>query len=121
MHVHFLNMVFNTYLSATGSPAPVLSKSIDALQDNELFDAENSEPLTSGEGCSSSSQDWPPTSRVSEVNAAASSPKRQQSNSSTQRQRARGTDALLLYGVIIFFCPLDQHLLLRLRMANTVA
>lgn len=81
-----------------GSPAPVLSKSIDALQDNELFDAENSEPLTSGEGCSSSSQDWPPTSRVSEVNAAASSPKRQQSNSSTQRQRARGTDALLLYG-----------------------
>ncbi|GLD67757.1 tonsoku-like protein [Lates japonicus] len=56
---------------AGGVPAaPAPAKPFDALQDSQLFDAENSEPL----------------------------PKRWQSNGSTQRHRARGTEAAVLYG-----------------------
>ncbi|KAJ0008990.1 hypothetical protein NQD34_016405 [Periophthalmus magnuspinnatus] len=76
----------------TSASAP--AKPLDTLQDSQLFDAENSEPLTS------SSQDWTPVSRASQGHSAAS-PKPPHCNSSQQRQhrhRARGTDALLLYG-----------------------
>ncbi|XP_072221759.1 tonsoku-like protein [Leuresthes tenuis] len=85
---------------AGGVPAvPAPAKPFDALQDSQLFDAENSEPLsTTGGGCSSS-QDWPRPSRSSEAQAAAVSPRRQQSNGSSQRRRARGTEAAVLYGI----------------------
>ncbi|XP_076605193.1 tonsoku-like protein [Chaetodon auriga] len=78
--------------------APAPAKPFDALQDSQLFDAENSEPLSSSGGGCSSSQDWPRTNRSSEVKALPSSPKRWQSNGSTQRHRARGTEAAVLYG-----------------------
>ncbi|XP_008278226.1 tonsoku-like protein [Stegastes partitus] len=85
---------------AGGVPAaPAPAKPFDALQDSQLFDAENSEPLTSTGGGSSSSQHWPRNNRSSEVKAAAASPRRQQSNGSTQRHRARGTEAAVLYGI----------------------
>ncbi|XP_022052830.1 tonsoku-like protein [Acanthochromis polyacanthus] len=84
---------------AGGVPAaPAPAKPFDALQDSQLFDAENSEPLTSTGGGSSSSQDWP-RNRSSEVKAAAASPKRGQSSGSTQRHRARGTEDAVLYGI----------------------
>ncbi|CAJ1073493.1 LOW QUALITY PROTEIN: tonsoku-like protein [Xyrichtys novacula] len=79
-------------IPAAAAPA----KPFDALQDSQLFDAENSEPLScSGVGYPLS-QDWPQTNRKSEVKAA--SPKQKQSNGSTQRYRARGTEANVLYG-----------------------
>lgn len=85
-------------LCATVSAAAP-AKPFDSLQDSQLFDAENSEPLSSsGVGCSLS-QDWPSTNRKSESKAAPSSPKRWRSNGSTQRHRARGTEANVLYGV----------------------
>ncbi|XP_068608368.1 tonsoku-like protein [Brachionichthys hirsutus] len=74
----------------TAAPAP--ARPFEALQDSQLFDAENSEPL------SYSSEDWPPTNRSSEVKVAPGSPKRCQSNGPTQRSRSRGTDAAVLYG-----------------------
>ncbi|XP_074516688.1 tonsoku-like protein [Sebastes fasciatus] len=80
------------------SAAPAPAKPFDALQDSQLFDAENSEPLSSSGGGCSSSQDWPRPSRNSEVKVVPASPKRWQSNGSTQRHRARGTEAALLYG-----------------------
>ncbi|XP_070698517.1 tonsoku-like protein [Pempheris klunzingeri] len=84
---------------AGGVPAAATpAKPFDALQDSQLFDAENSEPLLSSGGGCSSSQDWPWTNRNSEVKAAPASPKRRQSNGSTQRRRARGTEAAVLYG-----------------------
>nr|XP_019940300.1 PREDICTED: tonsoku-like protein [Paralichthys olivaceus] len=84
---------------AGGVPAaPAPAKPFDALQDSQLFDAENSEPLLSSGGGCSASQDRPRHSRNSEVNARPASPKRWQSNSSTQRHRARGTEAAVLYG-----------------------
>lgn len=86
-------------LSTTVPAAPAPAKPFDALQDSQLFDAENSEPLSSSGGCCSSSQDWPRTNRNSEVKAAPASPKRWQSKGSTQRHRARGTEAAVLYGV----------------------
>uniref|UniRef100_A0A669D2K6 Tonsoku-like protein n=1 Tax=Oreochromis niloticus TaxID=8128 RepID=A0A669D2K6_ORENI len=67
---------------AGGAPAP--AKPFDALQDSQLFDAESSEPLSSTGGGSFSSQDWP-RSRSPEVKASAASPKRRQTNGSTQR------------------------------------
>ncbi|XP_061897522.1 tonsoku-like protein isoform X1 [Entelurus aequoreus] len=74
-------------------------KPFDSFQDSQLFDAENSEPLTSSEGGCASSQDWPGSSDRSKVNTTASaSLSRQQLNSSSQRRRARGTEATLLYG-----------------------
>lgn len=72
------------------TPAPAVTKPLDALQDSQLFDAENSEPLTSSRGTPSSGQDWA-ISRASQ-GSGASSPKPH------HRQRARGTDAQLLYG-----------------------
>lgn len=78
-------------LAGLVTPAPAPAKPLDALQNSELFDAENSEPLTSSRGAPSSSQDWTSISRASQGSAAAS-PKPQ------HRQRARGTDAQLLYG-----------------------
>ncbi|XP_039993860.1 tonsoku-like protein [Xiphias gladius] len=84
---------------AGGVPAPPApAKPFDALQDSQLFDAESSEPLSpSGGGCFTS-QDWPENNRNSEVKAVPASPKRWQSTSSTQRHRARGTEAAILYG-----------------------
>ncbi|XP_029316486.1 tonsoku-like protein [Cottoperca gobio] len=78
--------------------APAPAKPFDALQDSQLFDAENSELLSSSGGGCSSSQDWPLTNRNSEVKEKPASPKRWQSNGSTQRHRARGTEAAVLYG-----------------------
>ncbi|XP_036928590.1 tonsoku-like protein [Acanthopagrus latus] len=77
--------------------APAPAKPFDALQDSQLFDAENSEPLLSSGGGCSSSQDWH-RARNSEVKAVPASPKRWQSHGSTQRHRARGTEAAVLYG-----------------------
>ncbi|KAI9522022.1 hypothetical protein NQZ68_040333 [Dissostichus eleginoides] len=91
-------------LSGRVAAAPAPAKPFDALQDSQLFDAENSEPLSSSaEGCPSggggpSSQSRPRTNRNSEVTAAPASPKRWQSNGSTRRHRARGTEAAVLYG-----------------------
>nr|XP_046268591.1 tonsoku-like protein [Scatophagus argus] len=78
--------------------APAPAKPFDALQDSQLFDAENSEPLSSSGGGCSSSQDWPLTNRNSEVKAVPASPKPWQSNGLTQRHRARGSEAAVLYG-----------------------
>ncbi|XP_034077778.1 tonsoku-like protein isoform X3 [Gymnodraco acuticeps] len=91
-------------LSGRVAAAPAPAKPFDALQDSQLFDAENSEPLSSSAGgCPSggggpSSQSRPRTNRNSEVTAAPASPKRWQSNGSTRRHRARGTEAAVLYG-----------------------
>ncbi|XP_069008460.1 tonsoku-like protein isoform X1 [Embiotoca jacksoni] len=85
---------------AGGVPAaPAPAKPFDALQDSQLFDAENSEPLSSTAGGSSSGQDRPRDNRSSEVEAGATSPKWRPSNGSTQRHRARGTEAAVLYGI----------------------
>ncbi|XP_072313998.1 tonsoku-like protein [Eucyclogobius newberryi] len=75
-------------LAGLVTPAPGSTKPLDALQDSQLFDAENSEPLDS------SSQDRTPVSR----GHAAASPRPQHSSGSQQRHWARGTDAQLLYG-----------------------
>lgn len=108
-----LNILSNTVfshlsLSNTVPAAPAPAKPFDALQDSQLFDAENSEPLSSSGGGCSLGQDWPRTNRNSEVKAAHASPKRRQSNGSTQRHRARGTEAAVLYGVksgkFLFIC-----------------
>ncbi|XP_076013393.1 tonsoku-like protein [Genypterus blacodes] len=82
---------------AGGVPAaPAPAKPFDALQDSQLFDAENSEPLESestGERRPSRG-DW----QRSQANAVPASPKRWQCNGLTQRHRARGTEAAVLYG-----------------------
>ncbi|XP_008307260.1 tonsoku-like protein [Cynoglossus semilaevis] len=84
---------------AGGVPsAPAPAKPFDALQDSQLFDAENSEPLTSSGGSCSANHDWHERSRSREVKAGPVSPKRRQSNGSTQRIRTRGTEAAVLYG-----------------------
>ncbi|XP_059210047.1 tonsoku-like protein [Centropristis striata] len=84
---------------AGGVPAaPAPAKPFDALQDSQLFDAEHSEPLETSGGAYSSSQDWPRPSRTPEVKEVPGSPKRRQSNGSTQRHRSRGTEASVLYG-----------------------
>ncbi|XP_028251309.1 tonsoku-like protein [Parambassis ranga] len=84
---------------AGGVPAaPAPAKPFDALQDSQLFDAENSEPLMSTGGSCSPSQDWTRNNRSTEAKVAATSPRWRQSNGSTQRHRARGTEAAVLYG-----------------------
>uniref|UniRef100_A0A8P4GG08 Tonsoku-like protein n=1 Tax=Dicentrarchus labrax TaxID=13489 RepID=A0A8P4GG08_DICLA len=84
---------------AGGVPAaPAPAKPFDALQDSQLFDAENSEPLSSSGGGCPPSQEWPRNNRNSEVKAVPASPKRWQCNGSTQRHKARGTEAAVLYG-----------------------
>ncbi|KAK2825983.1 hypothetical protein Q5P01_020197 [Channa striata] len=80
------------------SAAPTPAKPFDALQDSQLFDAENSEPLMSSGGDCSSSQDWPRNNRRSEADAVPASPRRWQANGSTRRHRVRGTEASVLYG-----------------------
>lgn len=86
--------------STTVPAAPAPAKLFDALQDSQLFDAEASEPLSSSGGDCSSRQDWLRNKRNSEVKASPASSRRWQSNVSTQRHRARGTEAAVLYGVI---------------------
>lgn len=86
--------------SNTVPAAPAPAKLFEALQDSQLFDAEASEPLASSGGDCSSSQDWRQNSSNSEVKAIPASSRRWQSNVSTQRHRARGTEAAILYGVI---------------------
>ncbi|XP_062296474.1 tonsoku-like protein [Scomber scombrus] len=84
---------------AGGVPAaPAPAKPFDALQDSQLFDAENSEPLSSSGGGCSSSQDWSQSNRNSQMNAEPASHHRWQCSGSTQRHRARGTEAAVLYG-----------------------
>ncbi|XP_058472275.1 tonsoku-like protein [Solea solea] len=84
---------------AGGVPAaPAPAKPFDALQDSQLFDAENSQPLVSSGGGLSSGQEWPQLSRTSEAKALPASPKRRQSNGFTRRHRTRGTDSAVLYG-----------------------
>ncbi|XP_051942316.1 tonsoku-like protein [Hippocampus zosterae] len=72
-------------------------KPFDILQDSQLFDAENSEPLSSSGGGFVTNQDWPRSSDQLEENAYPSLKKRQL-GSSAPRLRARGTEAALLYG-----------------------
>ncbi|XP_077435129.1 tonsoku-like protein [Vanacampus margaritifer] len=72
-------------------PATPPPKPFAALQDSQLFDAENSEPLSPSGGRCASSRDWP------EVNAYPRPKKRQLGNSS-KRLRVRGSEASLLYG-----------------------
>ncbi|XP_061700223.1 tonsoku-like protein [Syngnathoides biaculeatus] len=69
-------------------------KPFDALQDSELFDAENSEPLLSPQA---GSQDRSRSSDRLESNACPSLKKRQPGTSS-ERLQARGTESTLLYG-----------------------
>ncbi|CAK6956892.1 tonsoku-like protein [Scomber scombrus] len=84
---------------AGGVPAaPAPAKPFDALQESQLFDAENSEPLSSSGGGCSSSQDWSQSNRNSQMNAEPASHHRWQCSGSTQRHRARGTEAAVLYG-----------------------
>uniref|UniRef100_A0A3Q2PHV3 Tonsoku-like protein n=1 Tax=Fundulus heteroclitus TaxID=8078 RepID=A0A3Q2PHV3_FUNHE len=71
--------------------APAASRPFDALQDSQLFDAENSEPLTATGGGPSSSQDRPRNGDVLEG-------KRSSGSASSQRRRARGTEGSVLYG-----------------------
>ncbi|XP_037550604.1 tonsoku-like protein [Nematolebias whitei] len=72
---------------AGGVPAaPAPAKPFDALQDSQLFDAENSETLSATRGSCSFSQEKSP------------SPKRWDRNVSSQRHRARGASAAVLYG-----------------------
>ncbi|KAM9708437.1 tonsoku-like protein isoform 1-T1 [Menidia menidia] len=92
--------LFRKALAGGVPAAPAPAKPFDALQDSQLFDAENSEPLSATGGGSSASQHRPRSSRSSEAQAAAAvSPRRQQSDCSSRRHRARGTEAALLYGV----------------------
>ncbi|KAM6912146.1 tonsoku-like protein [Xenentodon cancila] len=79
--------------------AAAAARPFDALKDSQLFDAENSEPLSPTGGCCSPGQDRPRNSRSSDSKAAASSPKLRQSNGLSQRHRARGTEAAVLYGI----------------------
>ncbi|XP_061599995.1 tonsoku-like protein [Cololabis saira] len=79
--------------------AAAAAKPFDALKDSQLFDAENSEPLSATGGSCSSGQDRSRNSRSSDAKAAAGSPRRRQSNGSSQRHRARGTEADVLYGI----------------------
>ncbi|XP_011488610.1 tonsoku-like protein isoform X1 [Oryzias latipes] len=80
---------------AGGVPAaPAPAKPFDALQDSQLFDAENSEPLSASRGSCSSSQDCSRTGRAVPI-----SPKRRQNFGSSLRHRARGAETALLYGI----------------------
>lgn len=85
------------YLRVCDTVADAPAKPFDALQDSELFDAENSETLPSSGGRRSPGQDWRQNERV--LAQQPGSPERRQRNGSTQRHRVRGTDAAILYGV----------------------
>ncbi|XP_013870324.1 tonsoku-like protein [Austrofundulus limnaeus] len=82
---------------AGGVPAaPAAAEPFDALQDSQLFDAENSEMLSSTGGGCSSSQAWP--GRCGGSQGRPTSPKLRETNASSQRRRARGSEAAVLYG-----------------------
>ncbi|XP_015240634.1 PREDICTED: tonsoku-like protein [Cyprinodon variegatus] len=82
--------------AAGGFPAaPAAAKPFEALQDSQLFDAENSEPLTPAGGASSSNPDRPRNGDTSEGRRAAGSPRRR----SSQRHKVRGTEGSVLYGI----------------------
>lgn len=83
------------FLTAPAAPAP--AKPFDTLQDSQLFDAENSEPLPASGRGGSSSQDWPQHNPDGVYTPA--SPERWQSRGSSQRHRPRGTESAVLYGV----------------------
>ncbi|CAL8273150.1 unnamed protein product [Merluccius merluccius] len=77
--------------------APAPSKPFEALQDSQLFDAECSEPLLLPATADAvpCGQDWPgQAGRL----GAGSPVRRQSTNGSAVRRRARGTEAALLYG-----------------------
>ena len=79
--------------------APVPVQPFDALQDSQLFDAENSEPLVNSRGRQLSGQGLPRTRSPPEQGAAVPRrPSRRHSNGSAARGR-RGTEASVLYGV----------------------
>lgn len=81
------------YLLPTTVPAaPAAAKPFDALQDSQLFDAENSEPLSATGGGFSSSQDRPRNGEAFERKRAAASPR--------LRHKPRGTEGSVLYGVM---------------------
>ncbi|XP_014884908.1 tonsoku-like protein [Poecilia latipinna] len=72
--------------AAGGVPAaPAAAKPFDALQDSQLFDAENSEPLLATRGRSLSNQD-------------RSSPRQRPSSGTSKQHRARGTEGSVIYG-----------------------
>lgn len=83
------------FLTAPAASAP--AKPFDTLQDSQLFDAENSEPLPASGGGGSSSQDWP--QHNPDLVYTPASPERWQSRGSSQRHRPRGTESAVLYGV----------------------
>ncbi|XP_062325162.1 tonsoku-like protein isoform X2 [Osmerus eperlanus] len=81
-----------------GGVAPVPVQPFDALQDSQLFDAENSEPLVNSRGRQLSGQGLPRTRSPPEQGAAVPHrPSRRHSNGSAARGR-RGTEASVLYG-----------------------
>ncbi|KAM9355817.1 tonsoku-like protein [Pholidichthys leucotaenia] len=96
---HITEKLLMKALAGEVPAAPAPAKPFDALQDSQLFDAENSEPLMATGGGCSSSQARSRNNGSREVKAASTSPKRQQSNGSTQQRRARGTEAAVLYGM----------------------
>ncbi|KAM9777573.1 tonsoku-like protein [Neosynchiropus ocellatus] len=69
--------------------AAVAAKPFDSLQDSQLFDAENSEPLSSSGGGCFSGQDWTQNGIISDSSSH---------RSNGHRPRARGTEAALLFG-----------------------
>uniref|UniRef100_A0A3B3YPU3 NF-kappa-B inhibitor-like protein 2 n=1 Tax=Poecilia mexicana TaxID=48701 RepID=A0A3B3YPU3_9TELE len=82
--------------AAGGVPAaPAAAKPFDALQDSQLFDAENSEPLLATRGRSLSNQDRS-SPRLS--NQDRSSPRQRPSSGTSKQHRARGTEGSVLYG-----------------------
>ncbi|KAM4724394.1 tonsoku-like protein [Anableps anableps] len=86
--------------AAGGVPAaPAAAKPFDALQDSQLFDAENSETLVATGGGSSSNQDRLSNGEVFEGKRAAASPRQRPSIGASKRHRARGTEGSVLYGI----------------------
>ncbi|CAB1334938.1 unnamed protein product [Coregonus sp. 'balchen'] len=78
--------------------APAHPKPFDALQDSQLFDAENSEPLIPTGGRHSATNSLPRT-RSPQESAVPPSPTRRHSNGTAgPPQRHRGTEASILFG-----------------------
>ncbi|KAJ7989205.1 hypothetical protein DPEC_G00317090 [Dallia pectoralis] len=75
---------------------PVLTKPSEALQDSELFDAENSEPLMSTGGRHPPTNSLPRT-RSPQESAGRRSPTQMRGNGPTRSHRPRGTEASVLY------------------------
>uniref|UniRef100_H3DIT7 Tonsoku-like protein n=1 Tax=Tetraodon nigroviridis TaxID=99883 RepID=H3DIT7_TETNG len=81
-------------LAGGGPAAPAPARPFDTLQDSQLFDAENSEPLPASGGAASSSQDWLQNNRDGVT--APASPGRWRGGGSTRRHRQRGTESAVL-------------------------